>query len=164
MFQNRFLRYSENFYQIFIQLGSNLQSLLLLYLRVTWGHQFAIDGLLKLQKIEATIATFTTLQISHPWISAHLAGWVELIFGFCIFIGFGSRFVALPLISLMFNALKISKGPDVPALNLLLDPMLLVKEPPYPFLLAAVIIFCFGPGRISIDAWLKRWAEKKPRF
>ena len=40
------------------------------------------------------------------------------------------------------------------------DPDKFVKADPFPFLLTAVIVFVFGPGRFSVDALLK-WRSSK---
>jgi putative oxidoreductase len=45
------------------------------------------------------------------------------------------------------------------------DPDKFLKADPFPFLLTALIVFAFGPGRFSVDALLNwRWrklAEKR---
>jgi uncharacterized membrane protein YphA (DoxX/SURF4 family) len=40
------------------------------------------------------------------------------------------------------------------------DPDKFVKADPFPFLLNALIVFVFGPGRFSVDALLK-WGSRK---
>jgi uncharacterized membrane protein YphA (DoxX/SURF4 family) len=40
------------------------------------------------------------------------------------------------------------------------DPDKFVKADPFPFLLTALIVFAFGPGRFSVDALLK-WGSRK---
>lgn len=102
-------------------------------MRLTWGHQFFLYGL------EGTM------------------GWIELVGGFCLFIGFASRLAAVPLIVMMLAALGAEW-------RFLWEPLSLVRATPYPFLLTAVLVFVFGPGRISVDGWLKRWFLRQPRY
>jgi putative oxidoreductase len=41
------------------------------------------------------------------------------------------------------------------------DPDKFVKADPFPFLLAALIILVFGPGKISLDAVIGKWLGQK---
>ena len=149
MFTNPLLHRLESIYNFFIKCGSNLQSLFLLYMRVTWGHQFMMNGWMKLHMIEG---------------SSYLLGSFELIAGACLFVGFASRIAALPLIWIALAALSTAHAADISNFKFLLEPLSLVRQPPYPFLITCILVFCFGPGRVSIDAYLKRWAKKKPRY
>jgi uncharacterized membrane protein YphA (DoxX/SURF4 family) len=44
--------------------------------------------------------------------------------------------------------------------NIFNDPDKFVRADPFPFLLTALIVLVFGPGRFSVDALLKWWARK----
>lgn len=147
MLTNPFLHFLDKFYQFFIRIGSNLQSLLLLYLRVIWGHQFFTHGINRLG------FHFTPFELG-----------IEAVLGFCLFIGFASRIVTIPLIILTLRALISSQSPELSHFQFLTEPINLVRQVPYPFLLTSLIVFIFGPGRISIDAWIKRWVDNQPRY
>lgn len=164
MFINPHLHRIDRLYQFFIKIGSNVQSLFLFYMRVTWGHQFFLIGLKKLYGIQETAHFFSSLHIPHPFFHAYLVGWTETLCGLCIFLGFASRIAAIPLIIITLTALSLAHSSDISNFQFLLDPLSLVKQPPYPFLITAILMFCFGPGRISIDAWIKRWASQKPTY
>jgi putative oxidoreductase len=161
MFQHSFLDRIASIYQIFIKLGNNLQTLFLLYMRVTWGLQFFISGLHKLESIEHVSRFFDSLAIPSPTFSAYLVAVIEAVCGFMLFVGFGSRLAAVPLIIVMITALSTAHGANLSDLKFLFHPIALVKEAPYPFLITALLVFVFGPGRISIDAWMKRWFDKQ---
>jgi len=163
-FASPFLHAIDILYSFLIKVGSNLQSLFLFYMRVTWGHQAVIYGLGKLQAIEQTIQFFSSLHIAHPEFNAYLVGWVEMVGGICLVFGFVTRLAAIPLIIVMLTALSTAHAPDISNLRFLLQPLLLVRQAPYPFLITAFLVFIFGPGRISIDAWLKRWSERRPKY
>ena len=164
MLVNPFLRKAEKIYQFFIRFGSNFQSLFLLYMRVTWGNEFMQTGLQKLNAIGKTADFFASLHISHPLFNAYLVSWTETLCGLCLLLGFASRMAAIPLIIIMLTALSTAHAPDISNFRFLFDPLSLVRQTPYPFLITAILILCFGPGRISIDAWLKRWIGNKPRY
>ena len=58
MLSNPFLYWVDKIYGFFIKIGSNLQSLFLLYMRITWGHQLFLAGLHKLNDIPGTVPLF----------------------------------------------------------------------------------------------------------
>jgi putative oxidoreductase len=163
-FANPFLHAIARIYGFLIKIGDNLQSLFLLYLRITWGHQFILTGLGKLNAIEKTAAYFSTLHFSNPYFDAYLVGWVEFLGGLCLLSGFASRLASIPLIIIMIMALSTAHAAAISNFEALFDPITLALQTPYPFLIACITIFVFGPGRISIDAWLKRWSEKRPKY
>lgn len=163
MLINPSLRWLERLYVPFLWVGSNLQSLFILYMRATWGHQLFLHGLNKLTHVEETMHFFASQNFAQPLFVTYLVGTVELVGGICLFLGFASRLVAVPVIVLLVTALSTVHAANLSELKFLFDPMALVKEAPYPFLVTAVLVFVFGPGRISIDGWLKRWFHKQPR-
>src|SRR5438874_2225820 len=106
MFKYSLLNWITSFYNFFRKIGNNLQTLFILYMRVTWGHQFFILGLSKLGSIEPISQFFSSLAIPAPTFSAYLVAIMEAVCGFMLFIGFGSRIAAVPLIIIMLVALS----------------------------------------------------------
>ena len=164
MLINPFLYWADRLYNCFVVLGNHLQSLLLLYMRLTWGHQFFMTGIAKLRSIQEVAQYFTTLHIPYPLEYAYLVGFFETIGGVCLFLGFASRIAAIPLAAIMFAALSFAHASHISNFRFLTDPLLLVRQEPYPFLITALLVFVFGPGRISLDAWIKRWVERQPKW
>ncbi|HSX25836.1 MAG TPA: DoxX family protein [Chlamydiales bacterium] len=161
---NPFLHRMELFYGFFIKIGSNLQSLFLLYMRLTWGHQFLLAGTTKLGNIDPVIQFFTSLNFVHPDILAYLIGTTEAVCGTLLILGFASRIAAIPLIITMLIALFTAHASKLANFQFILNPHTLVQEQPYPYLITAILVFIFGPGRVSLDAWIKRWVQKQPRY
>lgn len=164
MFESRFLRIINRIYSWTISCGGNLQSLFLLYMRLVWGHQFFITGISKFANIGMVDQFFTTLNLSHPLMVAYVVAFFETVGGLCLFFGFASRLAAIPLAIIMISALSLAHSEAFIQLRFLLEPSLLVHQAPYPFLLTSLLVFIFGPGRVSIDALLKRWASRQPKF
>lgn len=164
MFENKTLHRIDRFYSFLIKFGSNLQSLFLLYMRAIWGHQFFITGIAKFNHIDVVSQFFSNLHVTSPTLVAYLVAFIETICGFLLFFGFASRLVAIPLIIVMASALSLAHSEAFIQLRFLFEPILLVREAPYPFLLTALLVFIFGPGRVSIDAWIKRWASRQPKY
>ena len=164
MFKYSLLNWIARLYNFFIKTGNNLQSLFIFYMRATWGYQFFILGLAKLGSIDHVAQMFSSLAIPAPTLTAHLVAILEALCGFLLFIGLGARIAAVPLIIIMLIALATAHGTNLSGMKFLFEPQSLVKEAPYPFLLTSLIVFIFGPGEISIDAWIKRWAENQPKY
>lgn len=143
MLKNPFLFWLDRLYGYLIKIGSNLQSVFLLYMRLTWGHQLFINGLLN-----PSIAT----------------GVLEIVLGSLVFIGLFSRLAAIPLILLSFVHLSVHHPEHIANLDFLIRPLVLVQKEPYPFLITGLLLFIFGPGRISCDAWIKQWIKKQPKY
>jgi putative oxidoreductase len=154
----------DKLYSFVIKVGSNFQSLFLFYMRLVWGHQFLITGLGKLSNIQSTADFFASLNFAFPLFHAYLVGIFEAVCGLLLLIGFASRLASIPLIFIMLTALGTAHAPELSNFRFLLEPLSLVKQDPYPFLITAILVFLFGPGRISVDAWLKRWIDNQPRY
>ena len=164
MLTNPFFHWIDVIYSFIQKFGSNLQSLFLFYMRVTWGHQFVMSGVTKLKDIEGTVELFTKFGIPAPYFHAYEVGIIESVCGILILIGFASRLAAIPLIFIMLTAFSTAHIDQLADLKFLKDPHVLSLMRPYPYTITAFMVFIFGPGRISIDAWIKRWVNNQPRY
>jgi putative oxidoreductase len=164
MIANPFLRWMDRLYGFIVSIGSNLQSVILLYLRLTWGHQYFLTGSEKLKDIEGTIQFLTDLNFPAPAFHAYEIAIIQAVGGFLLFIGFASRLAAIPLVLVTSTLLITAHKEYLSDMKFVSDPHLLVIQEPFPFLLTALIILAFGPGRIALDALLKRWIDHQPRY
>lgn len=136
-------------YALFEKAFSSLQSPLLLAIRLYWGWQFFQSGLGKLRDIDKVVDFFTSLGIPHPAFTAHLVGGLEFVGGALLFLGLGSRLIALPL---TVNMLVAYLAADREALlSFFSDPGKFYAADPFTFLFASLLILVFGPGKISLD-------------
>lgn len=164
MLENRFLYWIDKIYGIFVKIGSNLQSFFLLYMRWSWGHLFLLAGLDKFHHIDGTAQFFAKLGILYPLFHAYLVAGFEAVGGILLIVGFASRLASIPLMIIMITALATAHAEKLANFQFLLDPKTLAGENPYPFLITTLLVLIFGPGRISIDAWIKRWISQQPRY
>lgn len=134
--------------------GSHLQSLFLLIVRLYWGYQFVLTGLGKFFGLGKVAGYFATLQIPFPDFNAYLVASVELICGFLLMVGLFSRLAAIPLLITMAVAYLTASRKALLVLLSDLNPQLFFSEAPFLFGLAALLIFIFGPGKISLDHFL----------
>jgi putative oxidoreductase len=72
-----------------------------------------------------------------------------------LIVGLASRPLALLIVVSMSVAYLTADFDAVT--KLFSDPDKFVKADPFPFLLAALIILVFGPGKISLDAAIAKW-------
>ncbi len=135
------------------KIASYLPDPLLLAMRLYWGWQFFVTGKGKLMNVEKTTAFFTELNIPLPKLNAIMAGSTECFGGLLLLIGLCSRLVSVPLMTTMVVAYLTAHLETVT--GIWEDSDAFVTAPPFLFLLTAVIIFTFGPGRYSADARLR---------
>jgi putative oxidoreductase len=139
-------------------LGGWLQPLLLLVIRGWWGWSFFLTGKGKLTHLEKTTAFFTELNLPLPKLNAIMAGSTECFGGLLLLLGLGSRLVSVPLTFTMIVAYATA---DKEALqSIFSDTDKFTGATPFLFLFACVIVFAFGPGKISLDALLAKKSAK----
>lgn len=136
-------------YSMFEVAFSSLQSPLLLAIRLYWGWQFFQTGLGKLRDIDKVVDFFASLGIPHPAFTAHVVGGLECVGGALLFLGFGSRLIALPLSVNMIVAYITADREAL--LAFFSDPGKFYAADPFTFLFASLLILVFGPGKISLD-------------
>lgn len=136
------------------KIGESLQSLFLLAVRLAWGWWFFLSGLGKWKNFGHVVDYFRDLGISFPEFNAYAVMFTEMIGGALLILGLFSRVVAIPLIIVMLTALAFGHSEAVA--NLWDDPQGILKEAPFTFLMAALTVFIFGPGRISLDYLLHK--------
>jgi putative oxidoreductase len=126
-----------------------LAPVFLLIIRLYWGWQSHVTGMGKLSDIPKVTGFFQSLGIPFPMFNAYLAGSTECFGGLLLLVGLASRLTAIPLIITMIVA-YITASPDV-VKNIFSKPDDFVSADPFLFMLAAIIIFIFGPGPLSLD-------------
>lgn len=138
----------------FDAIASWLQSPLLLIIRLYWGWSFAQTGWGKLHHLEKTVSYFESLQIPMPKLNAIAAGMTECGGGILLALGLFARPISVPLIFTMIVAYITADNEALHAITS--DPDKFVSAAPFQFLLAAVLVLAFGPGKLSLDALLFR--------
>jgi putative oxidoreductase len=146
-------------YRFYTTAISRLQSPLLLVVRLYWGWQFFQTGLGKLTNISKVVDFFASLGIPLPTLNAYFVGCLECIGGALLFLGLGSRIIALPL---TFNMLVAYTTADREAFfSIFSDPSKFYAADPFTFLFASVLILVFGPGTFSLDTVIGYLGKRK---
>ena len=140
----------------FDRAASLLQSPLLLIIRLYWGYAFMQTGWGKLMNLDRTAGFFETLHIPMPRLNAIMAGSTECFGGVLLALGLFARPAAVPLTFTMLVAYATADREAL--LGIFSAPDKFLGADPFLFLLAAVIVLAFGPGKFSLDALLGRKA------
>ena len=135
-------------------IGNSMSSFLLLIIRLYWGYQFVITGIGKLSHLSSIADYFHSLGIPLPYLNALLAGSTEFLGGSLLFLGLFSRIAAIPLFFTLSVAYLTAGREALSTLITKLDPSLFFSDTAFLFIYAVLIVFCFGPGKISFDYWL----------
>jgi putative oxidoreductase len=148
------IRFAGWGYGFLTVVGRALQPIFLLIIRLYWGWQFFITGKGKLGDIPKVTGFFHSLGIPFPAFNAYLAGSAECFGGLLLLVGLGCRVTTIPLIVTMIVA-YITASPDA-VKHIFSKPDDFVTADPFLFMLAAIIVFLFGPGPISLDGLIAR--------
>jgi len=141
----------------FARLMDRLQSLLLLGTRFYVGWQFTKSGWLKYSSWETTLGLFRDeyhVPLLPPQLAAVMGTCGELGFPILLYLGLFGRLGALGtfLVNAMavisYRQVLLAEGYEAALGNHIL----------WGFMLLVLLVF--GPGRISLDAWLERRAAR----
>jgi putative oxidoreductase len=139
---------------LLVSIGTFMRSPVLLVIRLYWGWQFFLTGRGKLEHLDKTTSFFTSLGIPAPHVNAIMASSTECSCGLLLIAGLFSRFAALALTCVMCVAYLTADRDAVHAI--FSDPDKFTGADPFLFLYAAVLVFCFGPGKIALDTLIFR--------
>lgn len=135
-----------------------LQSLVLLFLRISIGYRFFLSGKGKLAHFDRTTGFFESLHIPAPAFHAGLVGCTEMIGGVLLMAGLGTRLASVPLIvSMVVAYLTAHREEGFASLYDFTD------QAPFMFLCVTLVTLAFGPGKVSLDAAVfRRWKRRNP--
>lgn len=140
------------------KIGGALKDIFLLAVRLAWGSWFFLSGLGKWYSVDKVVDYFRELGIPYPEFNAYAAMFTEMIGGALLVLGLFSRVAAIPLIVVMVVALATAHHEAIS--NLLSNPQDILSQAPFTFLMAALIVLIFGPGRISLDYLMGKSCDK----
>jgi putative oxidoreductase len=119
-----------------------------LAIRLWVANVFFKSGLTKIQSMDSTIALFTyeyQVPLLPPAIAAYLGTFTELFFPVLLALGLGGRFAALVLF--VFNIVAVISYPGLNEAGI---------EQHQVWGLMLLVTLLHGPGRLSVDCFLRR--------
>jgi putative oxidoreductase len=150
----------QQLYDRFFHLLNRVQSPFLLFVRMYWGWQLAQSGWGKLHNLSNVSNFFMSLNLPYPAQTAIFISCVEFFGGIFLALGLLSRMTALVLTINMIVAYVTADREAL--LSVFSDPDKFYAAAPYTFLVASVIILLFGPGKLALDAHIRRLLEIRP--
>jgi len=149
----------QRLYSLLVTGANSLQSLFLLFVRLYWGWQFAVDGWGKLHNLARVTEYFGSLGLPAPGPTALFISVLELVGGILLALGLGTRLIALLLAGNMTVA--YITGDREALLSFFSDPDKFIAASPFSYWLASLIVLVFGPGAYSLDALIDRMRSSK---
>ena len=141
-------------------------------IRLMAGGVFLWEGVLKFVYANQGVGRFTKLAMPLPAFTATFVGGLEIVGGILLIVGLGTRLITVPFVVEMIVAMLSTK----PALFQGTSPLPLPPAPPqigiwavlhevrseYAQLMSCLFLLAAGPGRWSLDGWLRR-APSRPQ-
>jgi putative oxidoreductase len=135
-------------------------------IRLMAGGVFLSEGILKFVYTNQGVGRFTKLAIPAPEFMANFVAGLEIVGGLLLIMGFLTRLISIPFIFEMLVAIATTKI----SLYLGTSPLPLPPSPPqvgiwavlhetrsdYAQLMTVLFLLIAGPGRLSIDALIRR--------
>ena len=134
--------------QLAKNLGSNLQPICLLLLRLQMGVLFANAGWNKFQGLERTIGFFQSLHLPAPSILVPVVAAVEFVGGLLLLAGLLNRLASFALIVIMVVAALTAHMSEFT------DFVSSLTQDNVVYISMLFALFCFGAGKASVDAVL----------
>ncbi len=125
-----------------------------LLMRLFVGYFFMETGWGKLHNLDGFTMRFAQWGIPYPAFNAALSAYTEFLGGALTILGFGMRFVSIPMIINMIVAILTVKLKNVSGL----DDFAELDEPLYA--LSFVWLFFSGAGWLSVDFLLRQFVDK----
>ena len=136
-------------YIVLTEQVSKLKDIPLLLMRLVLAYGFYMPAKMKWSNIEGITQWFEGMGIPFPALNAYLAASTEAAGVVLLFLGLGTRLISIPLMVVMLvaiGAVHWSNGFEAGSNGF---------EIPFYYLIMLLTLFFIGPGRISVDAWLK---------
>lgn len=146
----------DRFSALYQRCNPCIQSLVLLFLRITIGYRFFLSGKGKLAHFDKTTGFFESLHIPAPAFHAGLVGGTEMVGGLLLMVGLGTRLASVPLVvSMVVAYLTAHREEGFASIYDFTD------QAPFMFLCVTLVTLAFGPGKVSLDTVIAGWWKRR---
>lgn len=140
--------------------ASNLQSAVLLILRLTWGWQLAESGYGHLTHVQKTVEAFEGWGVPFPHLNVYVSGTTELVGGSLLLLGLATRAISIPLVFNFIVAIVAASRSEIATAfhekGMLAGWDTIINDSAFPMLVLALVMLAFGPGKASLDQLIGR--------
>lgn len=140
--------------------GAGFSHVLLLLIRLNFGIQLFNIGLGKLNNHSKVVGFFSSIGIPLPELNAWFVGGVETLGGLCLALGLLSRPWALMIAGAMTVAYITSPDDRATVLAIFENQDKFLQSAPFFYLLLALLVIAFGPGKLSFDFLVQKFVLK----
>jgi len=127
-----------------------------LLVRIAVGLIFFTQGILKYIDPNMGVTRFTRIGFTHPYFTAHFVGTFEVLCGFLLLLGLGTRIVSIPLLIVITTAIATTKVPELFRANQGFWYMVSDARTDCAMFCCLVFLISVGGGSWSLDATLAR--------
>lgn len=149
-----------NAHRKFCTVATYLQSAVLLIIRLLFGYELVITAQGHLHHVPDMVKNFTDWGVPFPHLNVYISAYMELIGGWLLMLGLAARLISLPLVFNFIVAYLTASKETVHMLifgpNRLDGVDKFFNDAAFNFLIAALIVLAFGPGKASLDYLLER--------
>jgi putative oxidoreductase len=135
-----------------IRLGRRFSPYFLLAIRLFWGALFFYAGLESYANFDDIQELLTGLHFPIPHVMTAILVGIEITAGLFVMAGFLTSIAALVIILTMVIALFTASLAATQ--NIMIDPYQFSSERPIGYLMVALVLFSFGPGKFSFDKFI----------
>lgn len=135
----------SNLMSKFSETAEKFQFVPQLLARIVIGLIFILASLEKFQSMPAKIQFFAQIGVPAPHFMTPLTAVFEGVGGLLILLGIGTRIATIPLIVIMFVAIKTVHLPEFK------DIFSSLAQPNVHYILLLLWLLCAGPGKISLS-------------
>lgn len=140
----------KKIYKSYLSIANNMQSLVLLFMRLILAYGFYKPATMKLNNIEGIASWFEDMGLPFPLLNTYMATGTEVLGFILLVIGFGVRVIAIPLVIVMLVAIKTvhwGNGFDAGDNGF---------EIPLYYIVMLLVLIAQGAGKISLDYFLNK--------
>ncbi|MCU1273476.1 MAG: DoxX [Bryobacterales bacterium] len=151
-------------YSRLIRAGNLLQPTALLVVRLLWGWRLYLSGFDHLTHVANTYKNFVEWHVPFARLNVYVSGMTEMIGGLLLLLGVFTRGAALIVFFNFCVALWATSRSEFA--GLVVGPerwdhlRSIVDDNAFPFWTLGLILFSFGPGKLSVDYLIQRLVLK----
>lgn len=140
--------------------GAGFSHVFLLLFRLNFGIQLFNIGLEKLNNHAKVAEFFASIGIPLADLNAWFVGGVEMLGGLCLALGLLSRPWAVMIAGAMSVAYMTAPDDRATVLVFFENQSKFLQSDPFFYLLLALLILSFGPGKLSLDFLVQKFVLK----
>ncbi len=129
----------------------------ILLIRLAVGLIFLTQGILKYTDANLGVVRFARIGFPHPYFTAHFVGAFEMVCGFLVLLGLGTRAAAVPLLIVISTAIATTKIPELFRAGQGVWYMVSDARTDFAMLCSLLFLILTGGGAWSVDA---RWGPR----